>query len=285
MKIISSPKEMKEFSANAKAAGKKIALVPTMGALHDGHLSLIDKAKSLADVVVVSVFVNPSDFVNPTQFGPNEDYDKYPRQLEADVAKCEEHAADVVFAPSPSDIYAPDASTFVSEEQISQNLCGKSRPKHFRGVTTVVSILFNIVKPDFGVFGEKDAQQVSIIERMVRDLFMDVEIVRAPIVREQSGLALSSRNKYMTQAERDGATRIRKSLLAGKALVDEGCTNIDRVKALVINTLADPKTRIIYVEIVDAKTSLPVSELAKGKCRISLAVWYGQTRLIDNIVV
>lgn len=279
MKIISSPKEMKEFSANAKAAGKKIALVPTMGALHDGHLSLIDKAKSLADVVVVSVFVNP------TQFGPNEDYDKYPRQLEADVAKCEEHAADVVFTPSPSDIYAPDASTFVSEEQISQNLCGKSRPKHFRGVTTVVSILFNIVKPDFGVFGEKDAQQVSIIERMVRDLFMDVEIVRAPIVREQSGLALSSRNKYMTQAERDGATRIRKSLLAGKALVDEGCTNIDRVKALVINTLADPKTRIIYVEIVDAKTSLPVSELAKGKCRISLAVWYGQTRLIDNIVV
>ena len=279
MKIISSPKEMKEFSANAKAAGKKIALVPTMGALHDGHLSLIDKAKSLADVVVVSVFVNP------TQFGPNEDYDKYPRQLEADVAKCEEHAADVVFALSPSDIYAPDASTFVSEEQISQNLCGKSRPKHFRGVTTVVSILFNIVKPDFGVFGEKDAQQVSIIERMVRDLFMDVEIVRAPIVREQSGLALSSRNKYMTQAERDGATRIRKSLLAGKALVDEGCTNIDRVKALVINTLADPKTRIIYVEIVDAKTSLPVSELAKGKCRISLAVWYGQTRLIDNIVV
>lgn len=279
MKIISSPKEMKEFSANAKAAGKKIALVPTMGALHDGHLSLIDKAKSLADVVVVSVFVNP------TQFGPNEDYDKYPRQLEADVAKCEEHAADVVFAPSPSDIYAPDASTFVSEEQISQNLCGKSRPKHFRGVTTVVSILFNIVKPDFGVFGEKDAQQVSIIERMVRDLFMDVEIVRAPIVREKSGLALSSRNKYMTQAERDGATRIRKSLLAGKALVDEGCTNIDRVKALVINTLSDPKTRIIYVEIVDAKTSLPVSELAKGKCRISLAVWYGQTRLIDNIVV
>ena len=201
MKIISSPKEMKEFSANAKAAGKKIALVPTMGALHDGHLSLIDKAKSLADVVVVSVFVNP------TQFGPNEDYDKYPRQLEADVAKCEEHAADVVFAPSPSDIYAPDASTFVSEEQISQNLCGKSRPKHFRGVTTVVSILFNIVKPDFGVFGEKDAQQVSIIERMVRDLFMDVEIVRAPIVREQSGLALSSRNKYMTQAERDSGNR------------------------------------------------------------------------------
>ncbi len=279
MKIISSPKEMKEFSAAAKAEGRKIALVPTMGALHDGHLSLIDKARSLADVVVVSVFVNP------TQFGPNEDYEKYPRQLEADAQKCSEHSADVVFAPSPSDIYAPDASTFVSEEQISQNLCGLSRPKHFRGVTTVVTILFNIVKPDFGIFGEKDAQQVSIIERMVRDLFMDVQIVRAPIVREQSGLALSSRNKYMTSAEREGATRIRKSLLAGKALVDEGCTNIDRIKALVINTVTDAKTRVVYVEVVDAKTSLPVNELKVGQCRISMAVWYGQTRLIDNIVI
>ncbi len=279
MKIISSPKEMKEFSAKIKAEGKKISLVPTMGALHAGHLSLIDKAHELADVVVVSIFVNP------TQFGPNEDYDKYPRQLEADAEKCEEHNTDVIFAPKAEDIYAKDASTFVSEEQISQNLCGKSRPKHFRGVTTVVSILFNIVKPDFAVFGEKDAQQISIIERMVRDLFMDVQIVRAPIVREDNGLALSSRNKYMTQIEREGATRIRKSLLDGKALVDEGCTNIDRIKALVINNVTDAKTRIVYVEIVDAKTSLPVSELKVGHCRISLAVWYGQTRLIDNIII
>ena len=279
MKIISSTKEMKEFSEKIKAEGKKISLVPTMGALHAGHLSLIDKAHELADVVVVSIFVNP------TQFGPNEDYDKYPRQLEADAEKCEEHNTDVIFAPKAEDIYAKDASTFVSEEQISQNLCGKSRPKHFRGVTTVVSILFNIVKPDFAVFGEKDAQQISIIERMVRDLFMDVQIVRAPIVREDSGLALSSRNKYMTQIEREGATRIRKSLLDGKALVDEGCTNIDRIKALVINNVTDAKTRIVYVEIVDAKTSLPVSELKVGHCRISLAVWDGQTRLIDNIII
>ena len=279
MKIITSPKEMKEFSAKSRAEGKKIALVPTMGALHDGHLSLVDKARSLADVVVVSIFVNP------TQFGPNEDYDKYPRQLDADAQKCTEHSADVIFAPSPQDIYAPDASTFVNEVQISQNLCGKSRPKHFRGVTTVVTILFNIVKPDFGVFGEKDAQQVSIIERMVRDLFMDVKIVRSPIVREANGLALSSRNKYMTQLEHDGATRIRRSLLEGKALVDGGCTNIDRIKALVINSVTDAKTRVIYVDVVDAKTSLPVSELDVGNCRICIAVWYGQTRLIDNILI
>jgi len=279
MKIISSPKEMKEFSASMKEEGKKIALVPTMGALHNGHLSLIDIARQNADIVVVSIFVNP------TQFGPNEDYDKYPRQLQADAEKCEEHNADVIFAPTPDEIYLKDASTFVNEEQISQHLCGKSRPKHFRGVTTVVTILFNIVKPDVAVFGEKDAQQVSIIERMVRDLFMDVQIIRAPIIREESGLALSSRNKYMTKMEQDGATRIRKALLAGKELVDTGVTNLDRIKALVIHKVTDAKTRVIYVEVVDAKTSLPISELNIGKSRISIAVWYGETRLIDNIII
>lgn len=270
---------MKEFSANAKAAGKKIALVPTMGALHDGHLSLIDKAKSLADVVVVSVFVNP------TQFGPNEDYDKYPRQLKADVAKCEEHAADVVFAPSPSDIYAPGRLHLRLGRADKPKPLRQKPPQTLPRRDDCCKHSLQYSKARLRRFRRKGRPAGLHHERMVRDLFMDVEIVRAPIVREQSGLALSSRNKYMTQAERDGATRIRKSLLAGKALVDEGCTNIDRVKALVINTLADPKTRIIYVEIVDAKTSLPVSELAKGKCRISLAVWYGQTRLIDNIVV
>ena len=279
MKIISSPKEMKEFSALAKAEGKKIALVPTMGALHDGHLSLIDKARESADIVVVSIFVNP------TQFGPNEDYDKYPRQLQADAEKCEARGTDVIFAPTPDEIYLKDASTFVNEEQISQYLCGQSRPKHFRGVTTVVTILFNIVKPDVAIFGEKDAQQVSIIERMVRDLFMDVQIVRAPIIREESGLAMSSRNKYMTQIELQGATRIRKALMAGKALVDSGATNIDRIKALVINEVTDAKTRVIYVEVVDAKTSLPITELKVGESRIAIAVWYGQTRLIDNIII
>lgn len=280
MKIISSPKEMKAFSAEAKAQNKKIALVPTMGALHEGHLSLIKKARENADVVVVSVFVNP------TQFGPNEDFDKYPRQLEADAKNCENAGADVVFAPSVGDIYAPDHSTYVSEEQISQFLCGQSRPKHFRGVTTVVTILFNIVRPDVAVFGEKDAQQISIIERMIRDLFMDVRIVRAPIVREESGLALSSRNMYMDKLERAGAARIHDALVAAKNLIEsENCLNVDRVKAFVINSIANAKARVIYAEVVDAGTSLPVAAIVRGKCRISVAVWYGQTRLIDNILV
>lgn len=280
MKIISSPKEMKAFSAEAKAQNKKIALVPTMGALHEGHLSLIKKARENADVVVVSVFVNP------TQFGPNEDFDKYPRQLEADAKNCENAGADVVFAPSVGDIYAPDHSTYVSEEQISQFLCGQSRPKHFRGVTTVVTILFNIVRPDVAVFGEKDAQQISIIERMIRDLFMDVRIIRAPIVREESGLALSSRNMYMDKLERAGAARIHDALVAAKNLIaSENCLNVDRVKAFVINSIANAKARVIYAEVVDAGTSLPVAVIVRGKCRISVAVWYGQTRLIDNILV
>lgn len=280
MKIISSPKEMKAFSAEAKAQNKKIALVPTMGALHEGHLSLIKKARENADVVVVSVFVNP------TQFGPNEDFDKYPRQLEADAKNCENAGADVVFAPSVGDVYAPDHSTYVSEEQISQFLCGQSRPKHFRGVTTVVTILFNIVRPDVAVFGEKDAQQISIIERMIRDLFMDVRIIRAPIVREESGLALSSRNMYMDKLERAGAARIHDALVAAKNLIEsENCLNVDRVKAFVINSIANAKARVIYAEVVDAGTSLPVAAIVRGKCRISVAVWYGQTRLIDNILV
>lgn len=279
MKIITSPKEMKDFAHSAKAEGRKIALVPTMGALHEGHFSLIDRAKELADIVVVSIFVNP------TQFGPNEDFDKYPRQLDDDLKGCADHGADAVFAPSTADIYMPDASTYVVEEEIGQHLCGKSRPKHFRGVTTVVNILFNIVKPDIAVFGDKDAQQVAIIKRMVRDLFMDVKIVSAPIIRDENGLAISSRNKYLDKLERLGAARIHEALLAGKKLVDDGSLNIDRVKALVINTVTNAKTRVIYVEVVDRETSMPLHEIVPGKSRISIAVWFGQTRLIDNIEI
>lgn len=212
MKIISSPAEMTAFVESARANGGKIALVPTMGALHEGHLSLVKKAKTLADTVVVSIFVNP------TQFGPNEDFDKYPRQLEADAANCEAAGADAVFAPSVSDVYLPDASTYVVEEDISRYLCGKTRPRHFRGVTTVVTILFNIVRPDIAVFGEKDAQQVSIIRRMVRDLFMGVEIVTGEIVRDENGLALSSRNKYLDKLERLGASRLHAALEDGRKL-------------------------------------------------------------------
>lgn len=259
---------------------KKIALVPTMGALHEGHLSLIDIAKKNSDITVVSIFVNP------TQFGPNEDFSAYPRQLEEDAKACEGRGVDVVFAPLASSIYKKDASTCVVEEEISANLCGKSRPTHFRGVTTVVAILFNIVKPDVAVFGEKDAQQVSVIKRMVRDLFMDVEIIRAPLVRQENGLALSSRNKYLHGMQLETACRLSESLKVGKAMVEEGCRNIDRVKAAIVNSLAkSSRIRVIYVEIVDAETSLPVKELVPGKCRAAIAVWLDQTRLIDNMVL
>ena len=267
MKIISSPAEMTAFSKSARSNGGKIALVPTMGALHEGHLSLVRKAKELADTVVVSIFVNP------TQFGPNEDFDKYPRQLEEDAAKCEAAGADIVFAPSVSDIYLPDASTYVNEEDISRYLCGKTRPKHFKGVTTIVTILFNIVRPDIAVFGEKDAQQVSIIKRMVRDLFMGVEIVTGEIVRDENGLALSSRNKYLDKMERLGASRLHEALEDGRRLCIEGCSNVDRIKAHVINKVTNAKTRVIYVEIVDAETSLPMLEAVPGKSRISAAIW------------
>lgn len=280
MKIIQTPQEMSAFSAQMRRENKKIALVPTMGALHEGHLSLIDIAKKNSDITVVSIFVNP------TQFGPNEDFSAYPRQLEEDAKACEGRGVDVVFAPLASSIYKKDASTCVVEEEISANLCGKSRPTHFRGVTTVVAILFNIVKPDVAVFGEKDAQQVSVIKRMVRDLFMDVEIIRAPLVRQENGLALSSRNKYLHGMQLETACRLSESLKVGKAMVDEGCRNIDRVKAAIVNSLAkSSRIRVIYVEIVDAETSLPVKELVPGKCRAAIAVWLDQTRLIDNMVL
>lgn len=280
MKIIQTPQEMSAFSAQMRRENKKIALVPTMGALHEGHLSLIDIAKKNSDITVVSIFVNP------TQFGPNEDFSAYPRQLEADAKACEGRGVDVVFAPLASSIYKKDASTCVVEEEISANLCGKSRPTHFRGVTTVVAILFNIVKPDVAVFGEKDAQQVSVIKRMVRDLFMDVEIIRAPLVRQENGLALSSRNKYLHGMQLETACRLSESLKVGKAMVEEGCRNIDRVKAAIVNSLAkSSRIRVIYVEIVDAETSLPVRELVPGKCRAAIAVWLDQTRLIDNMVL
>lgn len=280
MKIIRTAAEMSDFSKEMCKNGKKIALVPTMGALHQGHLSLIDEAKKLADIVVVSIFVNPA------QFGPNEDFNAYPRPLEADMQACREHGAEVVYVPSREEIYAPDASTFVVEETVSSNLCGKTRPNHFRGVTTVVCILFNIVHPDIAVFGEKDAQQISVIRRMVRDLFMGVEIVCAPIVREKSGLAMSSRNKYLSTAQTENAAQLYKALLAGKKLVEDGVHNVDRVKAEIVNVLSKvSRIRVIYVEIVDFETSLPVNEIVPGKSRAAIAVWIDQTRLIDNIML
>ncbi|MGE9293756.1 MAG: pantoate--beta-alanine ligase [Puniceicoccales bacterium] len=278
MQVIESPQEMQSWAIRMRGKGKLLALVPTMGALHEGHLSLIDIARQKADLTVVSIFVNP------TQFGPNEDYGKYPRQLEADIKACEEHGADVVFAPRAESIYPSDFSTYVNEEHVSKHLCGQTRPGHFRGVTTVVTILFNLCRPDVAVFGQKDAQQCAILKKMARDLFMPVEIVAAPIVREESGLARSSRNRYLEPSRLAEAAKIQQALRTGQQLVKGGSTSVDRVKAEVTHLLTQSRMlRIIYIEIVDRETMHPVREVVPGKCLLAVAVWLEETRLIDNI--
>ncbi len=278
MQVIESPEEMQSWAIRMRGKGKLLALVPTMGALHEGHLSLIDVARQKADLTVVSLFVNP------TQFGPNEDFSKYPRQMEADVQACEERGADIVFAPSRDAIYPPDFSTYVNEEFVSKHLCGLTRPGHFRGVTTVVTILFNLCRPDVAVFGQKDAQQCAILKKMAKDLFMPVEIIAAPIVREESGLALSSRNRYLEPSRLTEAAKIQQALKTGQDLVKKGSTSVDRVKAEVTHLLTQSRMlRIIYIEIVDRETMHPVREIVPGKCLLATAVWLEETRLIDNV--
>lgn len=282
MKIIHDPKVLQKTALALRAQGKKIALVPTMGNLHAGHASLIDIARSHGDIVVVSVFVNP------TQFAPNEDYNQYPRTLDADTALCKAHGADILFAPAPSDIYARDASTNVNEQLCSQGLCGRSRPTHFRGVCTVVNLLFNLAQPNCAVFGQKDAQQLAVIKRMVRDLHMPVEILEAPIVREIDGLALSSRNQYLTAAERTEAPKIRQALLKivnaiSTGTLDSAQISNDFKAKMRENPIFNPQ----YIEIVERETMLPLEEVVVGKTLIAVAVYLTEThtRLIDNVLV
>jgi pantoate--beta-alanine ligase len=280
MQIIQTITEMQSLAISLRTQGKLIGLVPTMGALHEGHLRLIDIAKQRADVVIVSIFVNP------TQFGANEDFAKYPRTLEADAAACEKRGADIIFAPKKDDIYPPGYSTYVTEERLSKGLCGISRPGHFRGVSTVVNLLFNITRPDFAVFGQKDAQQVAVIKKMVNDLWLPVEIVVAPTVREPDGLAMSSRNQYLSEEQRQDANRIYRALREGKRLVDEGIRSPDRVLAEITHVLSQSRRiRLIYVAMVDRETFAPVREITPGKCLIAVAVWVNDVRLIDNLEV
>lgn len=280
MQIIQTITEMQSLAISLRTQGKLIGLVPTMGALHEGHLRLIDIAKQRADVVIVSIFVNP------TQFGANEDFAKYPRTLEADAAACEKRGADIIFAPKKDDIYPPGYSTYVTEERLSKGLCGISRPGHFRGVSTVVNLLFNITRPDFAVFGQKDAQQVAVIKKMVTDLWLPVQVVVAPIVREQDGLAMSSRNQYLSEVQRQDATAIYRALREGKRLVDEGIRSPDRVLAEITHVLSQSRRiRLIYVAMVDRETFAPVREITPGKALIAVAVWVNDVRLIDNLEV
>ena len=280
MKTFNDPKKLQRWAKAQRLAGKKIALVPTMGALHEGHLSLIAAAKRKgADEIVVSVFVNP------TQFGPKEDYAQYPRDHKADAAKCRAAGATAIFFPTPGNMYAKDHSVWVVEDgALSGSLCGARRPGHFRGVCTVVAKLFNLTHPNFAVFGQKDYQQATIIRRMVRDLNFDLEIVVAPIVREPSGLALSSRNAYLSDEERSNALVLSRTLQNLKAQVAQGARPWKALQKKAWTALEKAGLRPDYVEAVDAETLAPVKTLAKGTA-VLLAAYAGKTRLIDNAVM
>lgn len=275
-KIINIRDKIKEYRLN----GKKIGFVPTMGYLHEGHLSLVKQIREKADIVVMSIFVNP------IQFGPNEDFDKYPRDFERDEALAKEAGVDIIFYPEVAEMYPSEILSYVNVEKVSDYLCGAKREGHFKGVSTVVLKLFNIVKPDFAIFGMKDAQQVRVIEKMVEDLNVDVEIVRGEIIREKDGLAMSSRNKYLNQDERQNALALRESLLFAKEIIAAGEKNAETVVQKVSEAIMKKcSTAVIdYVEIVDFSTMQPVRELS-GEILIAEAVFIGKTRLIDNILL
>jgi pantoate--beta-alanine ligase len=279
MRIIRDIREMQSASRAARIQGLTIAFVPTMGALHDGHLSLVRNGRTHATLVVVSIFVNP------LQFGPTEDFAKYPRTLEADCAKLESEGVDIVFAPSPAQMYPAGATTAVYVEGLSDKLDGRSRPGHFKGVSTVVAKLFHIVQPDYAVFGQKDAAQVAVLRRMVRDLNMGVELVVAPIVREADGLALSSRNAYLTAAQRRQALVLHRALLQLEATANSGESCAEKLRSVALSVLAsEPAAVLDYFEIIDPDTLEPVKDTTQGALA-AVAAGFGSTRLIDNILL
>ncbi len=280
MQVIEKISDMQSYVRKCKLDGKTIGFVPTMGYLHEGHLSLVRIARKRCDILVVSIFVNP------TQFGPGEDFDKYPRDFERDKKLCEQENVDIIFAPSVEEMYPKDSVTYVDMAgEMTKVLCGKYRPGHFRGVMTVVSKLFNIVQPDIAVFGRKDGQQLAVIRRMVSDLNFPIEIIGGETVRESDGLAMSSRNKYLTEEQRKSAPALYKSLLLAKTMIENGETDsskiVERMRDYISNS---GDFKIQYIEIVDADTLVPVDKI-RNKVMIALAVFLGETRLIDNIVV
>jgi len=279
MEIVTTVKEMRAASARLMAEGKTIGLVPTMGFLHQGHLSLIKSARERVDCVMVSIFVNP------TQFAPSEDFSAYPRDLERDLNLCREAGVDWVFHPDAGEMYPKNYSTYVTEETLSKTLCGVSRPHHFRGVTTVVAKLFNTIRPHVAVFGQKDAQQAVVLRKMVVDLHMDVEIAVAPTVREKDGLAMSSRNTYLSQQQREDAAIIPQAMETAREMVKSGMRNADRVMAEVTHLLATKRrVRVIYVAIVDRDTMETMREIVPGRSLLAVAAWVDEVRLIDNLL-
>ena len=279
MKIYDTIKAMRAASREQRSAGKRLGLVPTMGALHDGHLSLIRAAKAQCDQVAVSLFVNP------LQFGPREDLTRYPRDFARDRELLENEDVDFLFAPGVEEMYPAEAVTYVTVEGLSDKLCGRSRPGHFRGVTTVVSKLLNIVEPDLAFFGQKDAAQVAIVRRMVRDLNVPVQIVTCPIKREADGLAMSSRNAYLDPQQRKSAPILYRSLVEVQKTFEQGEHKTDRLIAAGKRAFAeDPAMRLDYLEIVDPETLDPV-EVVSGRALVAIAAFLGNTRLIDNVVL
>lgn len=279
MQIIRTVGELRAWSRAVRSAGRTIGLVPTMGALHAGHASLMKAARERCDQVTVSIFVNP------TQFGPNEDYARYPRTFDADCALAEKECADVIFAPTVDELYPENAETFVEVEGLSNRLDGASRPGHFRGVATVVTKLFVAAEPDFAFFGQKDAAQVAVLRRMTRDLLLGTEIVVCPIVRETDGLALSSRNVYLTPQQRTQALALSRAVGTVEVLVGHGQRNsATLIEAAHAVLGAEPAVRVDYIEVVNWATLEPVESAVPGTL-FAVAAWVGETRLIDNTVL
>ena len=282
MVIADKIEDIRQQVGEWKKAGLSVGLVPTMGYLHEGHKSLIDAARRDNDRVVVSIFVNPM------QFAPNEDLESYPRDLEKDAKLCEQAGVDLIFHPQPEEMYAPGFCSYVDMNGLTTELCGKSRPIHFRGVQTVVLKLFHIVTPDRAYFGQKDAQQLAVVRRMVRDLNVGTQIVGCPIIREADGLAKSSRNTYLNEQERQAALVLNRSLHVGKALVEAGETSAQAVKQAVTQEIEkEPMAKIDYVAVVDFDSVTPIEKLdaANGSVLVAIAVYIGKTRLIDNFIV
>jgi pantoate--beta-alanine ligase len=279
MKVITSIKEMQKEAEALRKTGRIIGFVPTMGYLHEGHLSLIRIARKKADVVVLSIYVNPS------QFGPHEDLETYPRDFEKDELLAKQEKVDIIFYPSDKEMYPKGYLTYVHVEEITKTLCGTSRPGHFRGVTTICSKLFHAVKPHFAVFGQKDAQQTVVIQRMIKDLNFDMEILVGPIIREQDGLAMSSRNAYLSEDERESALALYRSLRLAEDLLNNGeiktAVIIKKMQKLIEEK---PYTQIDYISIVDTVNLKALAEIKKSAL-IAMAVFVGKTRLIDNVIV
>ncbi|RLB04759.1 MAG: pantoate--beta-alanine ligase [Deltaproteobacteria bacterium] len=279
MKIVEDIKEMQGLAESLRKQGKKIAFVPTMGYLHEGHLSLMRYGREIADVLVTSIYVNPA------QFAPGEDFEEYPRDFERDVRLSEKVGVDIIFTTTDEQMYPERYQTYVEVKEVTKNLCGRSRPVFFRGVATVVTKLFNIVKPHVAIFGEKDYQQLITIQRMVSDLNYDIEIIGRPIVREPDGLAMSSRNAYLSVDERKSALSLSRSLKIAQEMVQAGETSSSKIIERVCHEItSEPYTKIDYVQICHPQTLVDVDDISGGGV-LALAVWVGKTRLIDNCML